>query len=130
MGLSLQAADCKLTEALTTLGLVDIQVNIHPNTENWLLYFFACGNVMQGHEPGHMEWIVKYNTIFKLWYKLPDHPFVYIIVNELYISFIFRRHNQQNDLQFLDGGKAMYDITFKFSFRCINKGIEGISKRK
>ena len=74
--LSLQAADCKLTEALTTLGLVDIQVNIHPNTENWLLHFFTCGNVMQGHEPGHMEWIVKYNTIFKLWYKLPDHPYL------------------------------------------------------
>ena len=49
LGLSLQAADCKLTKALTTLGLV-ILVNIHP--ENWLLYFFACGNVMQGH--GHI----------------------------------------------------------------------------
>ena len=34
---------------------------------------------------------------------------MYIIVNELYISFIFRRHNQRNDLQFLDGGKVMYN---------------------
>ena len=52
--ISLQAADCKLTEALTTLGLVAIQVNIHSNTQHWLLYFFARGNVMQEHTPGHM----------------------------------------------------------------------------
>ena len=34
---------------------------------------------------------------------------MYIIVNELYISFIFRHHNQRNDLQFLDGGKVRYN---------------------
>ena len=76
MGLSLQAADCKLTQALTKLGLVAIQVYIHSNTENWLLYFFACGNVMQGHTPGHKPDNKIWNTIqiFKLCYQLPDHP--------------------------------------------------------
>ena len=85
MGLNLQGAHCKLTQALTKLELVAIQVYIHSDTENWLLYFFACGNVMQGHTPGHKP-NKKWNTIqiFKLWYQLPNHPLC-IIVNELYM---------------------------------------------
>ena len=118
MGLNLQGAHCKLTQALTKLELVAIQVYIHSDTENWLLYFFACGNVMQGHTPGHKpkKKKMKYNTNFQT------------LVSITKSSIVYNRERTIHDNVYL--GVTTHEVTFKFPFRCINKGIEGISKRK